>query len=167
MTHRHYRTQESGFSLIELSVATAILSMGLSALSMLMLAAIGGTGEAQHRTFAAAQAASLAEMIAMNPDAAGHYANPAPVRPGACLEQMCNAAEMAAENLQFWQSQVLDGLPGGQGLVCFDSTADDGDLSDPACDGAGGLVIKVFWQARLHPEDEATGPQRMVARLPW
>jgi len=55
---------ESGFSLIEVTVAAAIFSMGLASLSLLLLTAVMGTAEAGHQTVASTKASSLAEMIA-------------------------------------------------------------------------------------------------------
>jgi type IV pilus assembly protein PilV len=165
--HQQYKPYNSGFSMIELAVATAVFSIGLSSLSMMMLAAIGGTSDAQNRTIATAQASSLAEMIAMNSDAVGHYVNPIPARADACTETRCNFDEIAAENMNFWRAELENGLPLGEGLVCRDSTADDGDRADPSCDGAGQLVIKVFWQEPRHGSDEDGGMRRFIYRLPW
>ncbi|MDT8319570.1 MAG: prepilin-type N-terminal cleavage/methylation domain-containing protein, partial [Xanthomonadales bacterium] len=70
------RAAQSGFSLLELSLATAIYSMGLGGLSLLMFAAVQGTADARHQTVAVAEASSLAETILMNPAAFGHYIEP-------------------------------------------------------------------------------------------
>ena len=161
------RFHSFGFSMIELTVATAIFSIGLSGISIMMLAAVGGTNGAQHQTTAVAQASSLAEMIAMNSDAVGHYINPVPASAGSCITGPCSPDEMAALNMNFWQAQLHRDLPAGEGLVCRDSTADDGNMSDPSCDGNGGLVIKVFWQDTRHKQDQDDGMRRFVSRLPW
>jgi len=161
------RNTGKGFSLIELTVATAIFSMGLGGLSMLMLTAIRGTVDARHQTVATAQAFSLAEMIIMNSDAVGHYIDPTPLDPDACLEALCSDEAMAAGNWSFWQAQLQRELPGSKGLVCRDSTPDDGYADDPSCDGAGGLVIKIFWSEPQVNMDEDDGLQRLVSRLSW
>ena len=158
---------QTGFSLIELSIATAIFSMGLGSLSMMMLAAIHGTAEARHQTVATIQAGSLAEMIAMNTDAYGHYINPPGPEMVACEGVFCQGEAMAAENMIFWQSQLHNELPGGKGLVCRDSTPDDGNSFDPSCDGGGAVVIKVFWEDSRHQDSEDNGHRRLVSRLPW
>ena len=158
---------QSGFSFVELSVATAVFSMGLGSLSLMMLSAIQGTAEARHQTVATTQATSLAEMIAMSSDAYGHYVNPLASTPGACSGAFCDDAAMAAGNMAFWQAQLHDQLPGGGGLVCRDSTPDDGDLNEPACDGQGATVIKIFWEESRHANSEAGGQRRLVSRLQW
>jgi type IV pilus assembly protein PilV len=164
---KHRRDFQSGFSMIELALATAIFSMGLGSLSMMMLAAVHGTAEARHRTVATTQATSLAEMIAMQSDAFGHYIDP----PGAemldCNEYFCQDEAMAAANMLSWQRHLARELPGSNGLVCRDSTPDDGNASDPSCDGGGALVIKVFWNESRHENSEDGGQRRVVSLLPW
>jgi type IV pilus assembly protein PilV len=162
-----YRIFQSGFSLVELSVAMAVFSMGLGSLSMMLLAAIYGTTEARHQTVATIQANSLAEMIAMSSDAFGHYISPPDSDTVACDEDFCPGEAMAAGNMIFWQTQLRNELPGGAGLVCRDSTPDDGNSEDPSCDGAGAVVIKVFWAESRHEDSEDGGQRRLVSRLPW
>lgn len=156
---------ESGFSFIELSVATAIFSMGLGSLSLMMLAAIQGTAEARHQTVASSQVESMAEMIAMSSDAFGHYVFP--VEDQACKDEGCAGKGTAAANLAHWQQSLRDELPGGAGLVCRDSTPHDGEAANPACDGAGPLVIKVFWEESRHGQRADGSWRRAVSRLPW
>jgi len=158
---------QRGFSLIELSVATAIYSMGLGSLSLLMLLAVHGTAGARLDTMAAMHVASLAEMIAMNSDAVGHHVYPSEPASGACVVgSPCLAEQMAAWNLMTWRDRVSADLPHGDGLLCRDSTPDDGDGTDPACDGGGGPVVKVFWSAPADGGAEPPETHRQVSRLP-
>lgn len=63
-----------------------------------------------------------------------------------------------------WRAQVAATLPGGTGVICLDSTPDDGDSqATPGCDGVGVLyVVKVWWvDEKLDP---AT-PQRFVTSV--
>jgi type IV pilus assembly protein PilV len=166
MSFRQTRLQQ-GFSLIELTVATAIYSMGLGSLSLMMLLALHGTGGARLDTTAALHAASLAEMIAMSSDAVGHYLNEGAPVAGDCTHAApCSIDGMAAVNLARWRDRLAADLPGGDGLLCLDGTPEDGAGNDPACDGGGGPVIKVFWEAPA--EHQASGPEarRHVSRLP-
>jgi Tfp pilus assembly protein PilV len=159
--------RDGGFSLVELSVATAIYSMGLGSLSLMMLLAVQGTTEARFETTAAVQLSSLAEMILMTSDTAGHYALLPTSEITACdLGNSCSFEEMAAWQLKSWQDQLSAELPGGFGLVCRDRTADDGNTDDPACDGLGGNVIKILWQPGPTPENPDSPPGRQVQRLP-
>lgn len=163
---------QRGFSLIELTVATAIYSMGLGSLSLMMLLALHGTGGARLDTMATLHAASLAETIAMSSDAVGHYLNAGGPAAGDCVHDApCSIAEMASANLAAWQARVAADLPGGAGLLCLDGTPMDGDGDNPACDGGGAPVIKVFWQAPADrdtsaPEGLGAEARRQVYRLP-
>lgn len=166
MPARAPRSQD-GFSLVELTVATAIYSMGLGSLSLMLLIAVQGTSEARMETSAATQAGSLAEMILLTSDAAGHYAFPP--APGASLCDPavgCSAQEMAAWQLDAWRRQLAVELPSGQGLVCLDATPNDGDVENAACSGEGDRVIKIFWEQPPSASESAVSPARHVLRLP-
>jgi len=155
---------QRGFSLIELSVAAAIYSMGLGSLSLMLLLAVHGTTGARYDTEAAMHAASLAELIAMSSDAVGHYVDPAGA--AACdPPATCPAAALAAANLAAWQDLLAADLPRGVGTVCRDTTPVDGDASDAACDGGGAPVVKVFWQTPGEAGQTADD-HRQVARVP-
>jgi type IV pilus assembly protein PilV len=159
--------RQNGFSLIELSIAAAIFSLGLAGVSLMLLTAITGTAEAGHQTFATNSAGSLAELIALNTDAAPHYANPQGAEAGICADSFdCSYAGMAAAEVNAWQRQLEAGLPNGHGLVCRDSTPDDGHSGDDACDGEGTLVVKVFWQEPIRSDENDDGRRRLVARIP-
>lgn len=160
------RFNESGFSLIEVIIAAAIFSTGLGGLSLLLLTAVMGTAEASHLTFASTRASSLAELIAMNSAATGHYINPLPMAEPCAVGDDCSGGQLASADLDHWLGELAHELPGGSGLVCRDSTPDDGHSADPACDGSGNLVVKVFWLERRHQDDEDGGLRRLVARLP-
>jgi type IV pilus assembly protein PilV len=161
------RSFQTGFSFIELSVATAIFSMGLGSLSLMMLAAILGTAEARHHTIASSQAESMAEMIAMSSDAYGHSVFPVGEPSRTCNEEVCPPQSMAAANLARWLQTLRDELPGGDGIVCRDSTPGDGEPGNPSCDGSGPLVIKIFWEESRHRQSAGGGMRRVVSRLPW
>jgi type IV pilus assembly protein PilV len=167
MMTKNTQSFQTGFSMIELALATAVFSMGLGSLSMMMLASVQGTAEARHRTVATTQAYSLAEMIAMQSDAYGHYINPPGVGAIACNEDSCRGDALAAANMATWKGRLSQEVPGSYGLVCRDSTPDDGNASEPACDGDGALVIKVFWTESRHDKAEDGGQRRVVSRLPW
>jgi type IV pilus assembly protein PilV len=157
---------ESGFSLIEVIIAAAIFSTGLGGLSLLLLTAVMGTAEASHQTIASTRASSLAEMIAMNSVASGHYINPIPGAGPCMVDDECSNEQLASADINYWLEELARELPGGSGLVCRDSTPDDGHSADPACDGSGNLVVKVFWMETHHQDDEDGGLRRLVTRLP-
>jgi type IV pilus assembly protein PilV len=158
----------AGFSLLELTVAMAVFSMGMGGFSLILLASMQGTAEARYQTAAALHAESLAEMIVLNSDAVGHYVNPVAPPPGDCLGAGadCGPDAIAAAYLDAWGKGIGADLPEGTGLVCLDSNPEDGTAATPACDGGGGPVVKVFWQEPRRPDAEGDGQRRAVVRLP-
>jgi type IV pilus assembly protein PilV len=156
-----------GFSLIELSVATAVFSMGLGSLSLMMLAAVQGTAEARHQTVATTQAESMAEVIAMSGDAYGHYVFPPDLGTSSCIANECQDGSLAVEHKVAWQQYLHEELPSGSGMICRDSTPDDGSPDQPSCDGNGPVVIKIFWKESRHQDADDSGLRRVVSRLPW
>ena len=161
------RKHQHGFSLIELSVAAGIYSLGLGSLSLLMLLAVRGTTESAYETTAALEAASLAEAILLTSDAAGHYALLPGDTAASCDPAIsCSPQEMAAWQLAAWRERLSAQLPGGRGLVCLDSTPYDGDVDSPDCDGSGAAHIKVFWDRSPGSESSSEPPGRHVLRLP-
>jgi len=157
---------QHGFSLVEVMVSAVIFSMGLGGLSLMMLTSVHGTQKAQDQTMATVQASSLAELILMNPAAIGHYINPAPPPTEDCTSPTgCSGAAWAAGNLVRWQFELEKNLPGAAGLVCRDGTPDDGRAGEPACDGAGPAVVKVFWADAHHGDEARNGVQRVVLQV--
>jgi type IV pilus assembly protein PilV len=159
--------RQTGFSLVELTVATAIYSMGLGSLSLMLLLAVQGTSEARMETTAATQAGSLAEMILLTSDVAGHYAFPPGPGASPCDPAVgCSVEQMAAWQLDAWRRRLAAELPSGQGLVCHDATPNDGDVENAACSGAGERVIKIFWKRPPSASESDPSPARHVLRLP-
>jgi type IV pilus assembly protein PilV len=157
---------QHGFSLVEVMVSAVIFSLGLGGLSLMMLTSVHGTQKAQDQTMATVQASSLAELILMNPAAIGHYINPPPPPTEDCTSPTgCSSAAWAAGNLVRWQFELEKNLPGAAGLVCRDGTPDDGQAGEPACDGAGPAVVKVFWADAHHGDEARNGVQRVVLQV--
>ena len=68
----------------------------------------------------------------------------------ACQASSCTPAEMADADMAEWRTDVVAQLPGGAGVVCIDSTPEDGTVAVPACDGSGRLLaVKVWWTDKL------------------
>ena len=157
---------QRGFSLVEVMVSALVFSLGLGGLSLMMLTSVHGTQKAQNQTTATMEATSLAELILMNPAAVGHYINPtAPDSENCTMPSGCSDVAWAAGNLSRWQTELERNLSKFEGMVCRDGTPDDGDTGDPACDGAGSAVVKVFW-ADPHGTDGTDGrEQRAVVQV--
>jgi type IV pilus assembly protein PilV len=142
-----------GFALIEVLVSVVILAVAALGYAALQLRGLSANSSAMWRSKATVLAYEAADRVRANiPGAtAGQYnnlINPA-VTTACTLVNVCSTTQMAARDFSQWRATVLDALPGGSGVICLDSTADDGTAASPACDGSGAQVaIKVFWTER-------------------
>lgn len=125
--------RQRGFSLLEVMIAATVLSIGFSSLSLLSLHSLNTTGAAQDQTQAALLASEMAGIISISPDYSAWQAG--------------------------WAQSLARTLPRGNGVVCRDSSAEDGGNADAACDDAGPTVVKVFW----HSTAAAPGRYVLVA----
>jgi len=59
----------------------------------------------------------------------------------------CNIAAMANTDINNWRVLLADKLPGGAGVICLDSTPDDGtNATVHGCDDSGVVyAIKIWW----------------------
>lgn len=137
-----------GFSLVEFCVATAIYSIGLAGFSLLLMLAMQTTVKAENRNWAALHLSSIADLLVMNADSAGHRVFP------------------DAASVQNWHQEIGKQLPGVGSVLCRDGTPDDGEAVEPACDGTGREVLKIFWSTPGGPDEERT-PGRMASHLPY
>lgn len=150
--HRHFRarSQQSGFTLIEVLVSALILAIGLVGVAGLQAFSLKTNQSAFMRSQATALAYDLADRMRSNLEGAnGDFYDPAL----AALDANCNTtvgcapAVMALHDLAEWNAAINTYLPMGQGFVCIDSTPYDGtSAADPQCDGAGTrFSVKVWW----------------------
>ena len=143
----------SGFTLIEVLIAVVILAGGLLGLAALQAASLKNNQSAYNRSQATQLAYDLADRVRANVAGVGTYTT---ILPSAATVQAdctsvsttCTAADMATNDLKEWDT-ALKTLPGGEGIVCFDSTVSPSDgtsAATPACDGAGTTyAIKIWW----------------------
>jgi len=89
-----------------------------------------------------------------------------------CTSAVCTAEELARFEVRRWRDALAGSLPQGQGIVCIDSTPDDGDPSNWLCDDTGEVVaIKIGWLEQAAAGAEQGGTllnterQRLVVRL--
>lgn len=147
--------RSAGFSLLEVLIAGTIFSFGLAGFSGLLLNSIAGAGEARAEGAAALAAANLAESLRMNPAAAQRYLDPPEVVSSICgAAVQCTPEQLADYDFKLWQISLADSIPNARGLVCRDGTPQDGGEGNARCDGAGPLVIKIFWSG---PRADADG----------
>jgi type IV pilus modification protein PilV len=153
------KTGCSGFSLLEVLVASTIFSLGLAGFAALLLASLISSAEARREGIASVAAASLSEQIRMNPTALDRYLNPPDYISRICSgDDECTPEQQADYDFRLWQLELADAIQNARGLICHDETPQDGVEGDSHCDGAGPLVIKIFWRGQ--GRDDNGGPKQ-------
>jgi hypothetical protein len=131
-----------------------------------MLTAIGISDEARHNGMASVAAASLAEHIRLNPVALDHYLSPPDNISRMCTAgAQCTPAQQADYDFKLWQLELGDRIQNASGVVCYDTTPKDGVKGNDKCDGAGLLVIKIFWIGPSVEADEVSGQHRFTLEV--
>jgi type IV pilus assembly protein PilV len=168
-----------GFTLLEFLVAVLVLSFGLLGIAGLLLASVQNNSVSTQRTAATFLAQDMADRMRSNINATkvkdvngvtqtAYYLSADVDANANCFGTAstgCNSRQaVAARDLFVWRQQIRASLPAGTGIVCRDSTPDDGIRGDTAvqadngCDNDAGdspWVIKIFWQVRA-VEDAAS-----------
>jgi len=166
MRHRSV-TRQHGFSMLEVMIAVLVVSLGLLGLAGLQTVGLRNNSSASQRTVATALAYEMADRMRANFASvlAGDYNYPnysatasAGQTTANCLNTTgCTSTQLALEDLYEWNQQICAQLPqstscsaggaGPWGVVCVDSTPNDGTPAAPACDNVAGgsYVIKIWW----------------------
>lgn len=147
------RPPARGMALMEALIAVLLLSFAALGYAAVQLRGITANHGAMLRSQAGLLAYEMSDRLRANRAgvAAGAYdnlvADSAP--PGCGGATACSPASMAVLDHAQWLAALAAALPAGRGVVCLDSTPDDGSAAAPACDGAGAvLAVKVFWQEK-------------------
>ncbi len=171
--------RDGGFSLIEVLVSITVLSLGLLGVASLLGASLSGSHTSSMRTQAIVLANDIADRMRANratavAPAPNNYEGIAPSdnrcravhyghRHG--VPTVCTPPQMAADDLFDWLAQLTAVLPQGAGVVCIDSTPDDGVPGAPACDDLGAaFAVKVFWTEKP-PRNAVPDPKRFSTIL--
>ena len=157
--------QQSGFTLIEVMVSVLVLSIGLVGVAALQGVSLKNTQSAFMRSQATALAYDIADRMRANVLSArtGLYDSDSydpPAKVTACKSTTgCTAQNMAEHDLAEWNAAIETYLPMGAGVVCVDSTPDDGvSAASAACDGSGTqIAVKIWW------DDNRDGEINMTA----
>jgi type IV pilus assembly protein PilV len=138
-----------GTSLIEVLVSLLVLSGGLMGMAGVHAVSLRNNQAAYYRTQATTLTMDMIERMRANKTGVdqGAYDDVAGAATASCFTTAsCTAAQMAAQDVLDWSNQVAAALPGGDSVVCIDSTGNDGTAAGNACDGAGNVyAIKIFW----------------------
>jgi type IV pilus assembly protein PilV len=146
---------QTGVSMLEVLIAVLILSFGLLGLAGLLSGGMRANQSAYYRTVATNQAYDMTDRMRSNLAGvtAGGYANVTgiPGNPG-CDTGPCTPIQLAQYDAFDWNTTNAATLPQGAGVVCLDSSPDDGTPAAPNCDNTGTMyVTKVWW------DDDRTG----------
>lgn len=140
-----------GFTLLEVLVATVILAVGLLGISGLQVTGMRSNHSALMRSQATLLAYDMSDRMRANAEGVsnGDYDKPTATASAACNTTTgCASDKMADNDMFLWSADITNTLPTGEGVVCLDSSPDDGTSSTAnACDGAGSsYVIKIWWR---------------------
>lgn len=144
------RNRQSGFTLVEVLVAALVLSVGLVGVAALQALSLKNNQSAFMRSQATVLTYDLADRMRAN--VAGSTANfydptQAEMTVGCTSTAGCSPQQLAQNDLAEWNAAIATYLPMGQGVVCIDSTPNDGaDAANPQCDGVGNrFSVKIWW----------------------
>lgn len=162
-----------GFSLIEVMLAIAILSVGMLGMLMLMIKSTQLTTSSNYRATASQLAYMVAESMRGTPMHLASYDNPDATGHADCFTVAgcgSQATAVLETEYQLWQARLAAALPGGVGIVCRDVSAGDATITAAGvptwnCNaGADSIyVIKTCWSPAR--ESIATVPTCMEIGL--
>ena len=160
---RRFKAASSGFSLIEVLIASTVFSLGLAGFAALLLTSMTGSAQARREGIAAISAANLSEQIRANPVALNRYLAPPENISLMCTGDNRSSPEQQADyDFKLWRLDLADSIQNARGLVCRDETPWDGVEGDAHCDGTGPLVIKIFWQGHANSSTGEPGHYRFT-----
>ncbi len=176
------RRADGGYILIEALITVLIFAIGLLGVVGLQAVALSSSSISNMRTEATVLATDMADRMRANRGAADGtpgvgYDDAAPAA-NACRSvyagavegapAACTPEELAADDMSDWLDQVQQSLPAGEGVVCIDSTPDDGDDAGAAgCDGVGdAYAIKIWWSQRATRDLDAEVPRFVMTVRP-
>lgn len=140
---------QKGATLIEVLISLLILAIGLLGMTGLQTVSLRNTQSAYLRTQASIASNDIVERTRANlqgVEANSYDANAGAVTAACNAIAGCTAAQLAANDIAEWNAALAAGLPSGVGIVCADSTPEDGTPAVPACDGLGNLyAVKIWW----------------------
>ncbi len=143
-----------GISMIEVLVTLLVTAVGLLGVASLQMNAVKNTRESQMRSIATVLAHDMAERMRSNLvglSVPNQYydmmeGNAAAVD---CRADSCTSDQLAQFDYWDWSQQLAAQLPSGTGVVCIDSTPNDGVDGDGQCDVnlaiPASYAIKIFW----------------------
>src|SRR5262245_37855713 len=146
----------AGFTLLEVLITIVVVAFGLLGLAGLQVFALKNNQSAAMRVIATSLANDMIDRMKGNFGGvvAGGYNRPSTADYGTAVASCnqaggCSSAELAQNDLKEWRDRVVASLPGGDGIICIDSTPADSapTPASPGCDNTGvaSYVVKIWW----------------------
>jgi len=164
----------SGFTLMEVLIAMVVMGVGIITIVELQTDALTGSQQAGARMHAAVLASGMADRIRANPQGVDdddvdndEYNKITPDDASTdCYDKNteCNPAELAQHDVYRWQEKLGNSLPGGEGIVCRDSSPNDGTgQSNPKCEGDSNdpFAVKVWWTRKSTQQGQSANTSRL------
>jgi type IV pilus assembly protein PilV len=142
----------AGFTLLEVLVSMLIIAVGLLGMAGLQIQSLKQGQSAYYRSVATQLAYDLSDrmrgnlvgVLANEYNRTGLGSDYGTIEAACNTTTGCNAAALARNDAYEWQQMVRTLLPGGEGLVCIDSTPDDGvSAATHLCDGTAPATLNV------------------------
>jgi type IV pilus assembly protein PilV len=147
------RRAAGGYVLLEALIAVVIAAVGFIGAARMQTLGLAMNNSTQVRQKATLLGYQMADRIRANQAGVSARAYDRPSAGStACLiaTSGCTPAQLAAADVGEWQSEISSQLPGGTGVVCVDSTPDDGTAAAPDCDGTGNIIaVKLWWADKV------------------
>ncbi|HEY2558440.1 MAG TPA: type IV pilus modification protein PilV [Caldimonas sp.] len=147
------RSRTRGYALLEALVAVLIAAVGFVGAARMQTLGLAMNNSTQARQKATLLGYQMADRIRANQAGMTAHAYDAPTAGATtCLYSGsgCSPAQLAAADVGEWQAEIASQLPTATGVVCLDSTPDDGDALAPLCDGLGNVIaVKLWWTDKV------------------
>jgi len=141
--------RQGGYVLFEALIAVVVAAVGFIGAARMQTLGLAMNNSAQVRQKATLLGYQMADRIRANQAGVSARAYDQPTAGATdCLVATsgCTQTQLAAADVGEWQAEIASQLPGATGVVCLDSTPDDGTAGAPQCDGAGNVIaVKLWW----------------------
>jgi type IV pilus assembly protein PilV len=166
------RRRADGYALLEALIAVIVAAVGFIGAARMQTFGMKLGYSAQSRQKATLLGYQMTDRIRANQSGIdkGAYNN---LTTGVttCLAAAagCTDVQLASADFGEWAADVAAQLPSGMGVVCKDSTPEDGTPAAPACDGAGSVyAVKVWWSDKVSTTtDNPTATRFVTVVRPW
>ena len=147
-----HRRAQMGSGLIESLISIFVVSIGFLGFATLQISGLVAANDSLFRSKAVYLSYQMADRVRANLPGVqlGSYDDlEGPGSSPGCIASNCTAAGVAQNDFYEWSTEVASVLPAGAGVICLDSTPDDGTSANPACDGGGSVLsIKLWWSEK-------------------